>query len=124
MDRSGMEDFHPLVRQWFLKRFETPTEIQLKTWPVVSRGRHALIIAPTGSGKTLAAFLWSLNQLITQGLPAGKLHILYVSPLKALGVDVRKNLLAPLGELRSLFQERGQPLPEIRVSTRSGDTPP
>ena len=118
-----MEAFHPLVRDWFDERFAGPTAIQEKTWPVVAEGRHALIIAPTGSGKTLAAFLWALNQLVTGGYAAGGVRVLYVSPLRALGADVHRNLLLPLGELRELFRLRGEPFPDIRILIRSGDTP-
>jgi ATP-dependent Lhr-like helicase len=115
--------FHPLIAEWFRSRYDTPTEIQQLSWPVIASGGHALVTAPTGSGKTLTAFLWALNQLISGQWPAGQLNVLYVSPLKALGNDVRRNLLEPLRELEELFRHRGEEFPQIMVRTRSGDTP-
>lgn len=115
--------FHPLVQKWFQNRFGTLTDIQAKAWPVITRGDHALITAPTGSGKTLTAFLWALNQLITQNLQNGATRVLYVSPLKALNNDIQRNLLAPLDELQQVFNASNLSFPEIRVLTRSGDTP-
>ncbi len=115
--------FHPLIRSWFASRLGEPTDIQQKTWPEIAGGRHVLVTAATGSGKTLAAFLWSLNQLITGAWPGGQVRVLYVSPLKALNTDVRKNLLKPLTELREQFERAGEPFPGISVQTRSGDTP-
>ncbi len=85
--------FHPLVAKWFQDRIGKPTDIQIRAWPYISRGDHVLITAPTGSGKTLTAFLWALNQLITGHSPAGYTRVLYVSPLKALNNDIRRNLL-------------------------------
>jgi ATP-dependent Lhr-like helicase len=115
--------FHPLVQQWFSESIGSPTDIQRKAWPEIARERHVLVTAPTGSGKTLAAFLWGLNQLISGAWPPGTVRALYVSPLKALNNDVRKNLLRPLNELRTYFTRAGEPFPEISVLTRSGDTP-
>ncbi|MFW5715306.1 MAG: DEAD/DEAH box helicase [bacterium] len=120
---SSLALFHPLIREWFEKRYGTPTDIQQISWPVIAKGGHCLITAPTGGGKTLTAFLWTLNRLITGELPTGVMSVLYISPLKALGSDVRRNLLIPLAELRELFRERDRDFPEIRVLTRSGDTP-
>jgi ATP-dependent Lhr-like helicase len=123
MAADSLSYFHPLFRQWFSEKVGSPTDIQLKAWPEIARGRHVLVTAPTGSGKTLAAFLWGLNQLVTGAWPGGKVRVLYVSPLKALNNDVRKNLLKPLRELHEVFSREGATFPSITVSTRSGDTP-
>ena len=122
-----IEGFHPLVARWFEARFSSPTEPQRLGWPALQAGRDALVSAPTGSGKTLAAFLACLDRLVRQAL-AGSLpdetEVLYVSPLKALGNDVEKNLREPLDELADLARADGRPLPPIRVMVRSGDTSP
>ena len=119
--------FHPLVREWFAARFDAPTDAQAAGWPRIASGRDTLITAPTGSGKTLAAFLWSLDALIAAGdrgpLP-DETQILYVTPLRALGNDIHRNLEAPLAELRALAIGRGAEPPAVRVAVRSGDTPP
>ena len=115
--------FHPLITEWFLQKFAEPTDIQQKAWPVIAKGEHVLITAPTGSGKTLTAFLWSLNKLITGQWPEGSVHVLYISPLRALNTDVQRNLITPLKELKEVFQKKGEKFPGIRVLTRSGDTP-
>ena len=116
--------FHPLIRKWFAEKIGTPTAIQAQAWPRIARGEHLLVTAPTGSGKTLTAFLWALQKLITGDWQTGGVRVLYVSPLKALNNDVRRNLLQPLDQLRRYFAEAGEPFPAIRVLTRSGDTPP
>jgi len=122
--QDGMLDhFHPFIRKWFAGRLGMPTEIQRRAWPLIAAGRHALITAPTGSGKTLTAFLWALNQLITGAWGRGQTRVLYVSPLKALNNDIRRNLITPLEELKDFFKTAGEPFPEICVLTRSGDTP-
>ena len=112
--------FHPVVRRWFAERLGEPTPPQARGWPLIASGRHTLIAAPTGTGKTLAAFLWALDGLLRQG-PALRdaTQVLYVSPLKALGNDIQRNLQGPLDELRmrDLF------LPDVRVLVRTGDTP-
>jgi ATP-dependent Lhr-like helicase len=123
MAADGLSKFHPLIRSWFAGSVGEPTDIQLKTWPEIASGKHVLVTAPTGSGKTLAAFLWSLNQLVTGAWPSGRVRVLYVSPLKALNNDVRRNLLLPLASLRSHFEQAGETFPDIAVQTRSGDTP-
>lgn len=114
--------FHPLIKEWFHSKYSRPTDIQKKGWSDIAAGSHVLMTAPTGSGKTLASFLWSLNQLITGEWPVGATRVLYISPLKALNNDVRRNLIEPLGELEDFFTARGVDMPEIRVMTRSGDT--
>jgi ATP-dependent helicase Lhr and Lhr-like helicase len=115
--------FHPLIGQWFAERLGPPTEIQGRAWPLIAAGRHTLITAPTGSGKTLTAFLWAIHQLATGALGRGQTRVLYISPLKALNNDIRRNLMTPLEELKGVFQAAGEPFPEISVLTRSGDTP-
>ncbi|MGA8200644.1 MAG: DEAD/DEAH box helicase, partial [Candidatus Sulfotelmatobacter sp.] len=116
---------HPLVAEWFVQRFATPTEPQEQGWPHVLAGRTTLISAPTGSGKTLAAFLACIDRLVRKAL-AGDLsdrtEVLYVSPLKALGNDIQKNLEVPLGEILAMAGERGLLMPEIRTAVRTGDT--
>jgi ATP-dependent helicase Lhr and Lhr-like helicase len=116
---------HPLVAEWFVQRFGTPTEPQEQGWPHILAGRTTLISAPTGSGKTLAAFLACIDRLVRKAL-AGDLsdrtEVLYVSPLKALGNDIQKNLEIPLGEILALAGERGLLMPEIRTAVRTGDT--
>ncbi len=116
---------HPVVRDWFLAKFGSPTEPQEQGWPHILARHATLIAAPTGSGKTLAAFLACIDRLVRQAL-AGDLQnrteVLYVSPLKALGNDIQKNLEVPLGEILQLAAERGLLMPEIRTAVRTGDT--
>jgi ATP-dependent helicase Lhr and Lhr-like helicase len=116
---------HPLVQEWFTARFSTPTEPQEQGWPHILAGHTTLISAPTGSGKTLAAFLACINRLVCKAL-AGELRdrteVLYVSPLKALGNDIQKNLEVPLGEILQMAGDRGLLMPEIRTAVRTGDT--
>src|SRR5450432_183762 len=122
-----LASFHPIVRAWFAERFGAPSEPQRLGWPAIASGEHALILAPTGTGKTLAAFMWELNQLIVRGLESplpNAVQILYISPLKALGNDVQRNLEQPLAELRARFEAEGTAFPEIRIGVRTGDTPP
>ena len=116
---------HPLVAEWFIGRFGTPTEPQEQGWPEILAGRTTLISAPTGSGKTLAAFLICIDRLVRKALDGGLrdcTEVLYVSPLKALGNDIQKNLDGPLGEIIALAGERGLLMPEIRTAVRTGDT--
>jgi len=125
---SPLERFSAPTREWFTAAFAEPTPAQAGAWDAVSRGRHALVVAPTGSGKTLGAFLWSLDRLLTSD-PAGLdrldqrgVRVLYVSPLKALAVDVERNLRAPLTGIRHTAERSGERLPEVTVGVRSGDT--
>ena len=124
---DALDSFHPIVRRWFERRFpDGPTEPQARGWPAIARGRDTLIAAPTGTGKTLAAFLVCLDRLwrdAEAGALPGGTDVVYVSPLKALAVDVRENLQLPLAGMRALAAEAGLPSPEIRVEARSGDTP-
>src|SRR5712672_1371150 len=124
-DASPLAWAHPLVREWFVQKFGTPTEPQELGWPHILAGRTTLISAPTGSGKTLAAFLACIDRLVRKAL-AGHLsdrtEVLYVSPLKALGNDIQKNLEGPLSEILALAGERGLLMPEIRTAVRTGDT--
>ncbi|MBV9183064.1 MAG: DEAD/DEAH box helicase, partial [Acidobacteria bacterium] len=116
---------HPLVSEWFTGKFGTPTEPQEMGWPHILAGRTTLISAPTGSGKTLAAFLACIDRLVRKAL-SGELEdrteVLYVSPLKALGNDIQKNLEQPLGDILQLAAERGLLMPQIRTAVRTGDT--
>src|SRR6187455_3127493 len=106
--------FHPIVRKWFKETFSKPSDPQRQGWPAIASGEHTLILAPTGTGKTLAAFLWELNALIKEGLkaPLGNgVHLLYISPLKALNNDIQRNLEIPLMELKRRFETEGKNFP-------------
>jgi ATP-dependent helicase Lhr and Lhr-like helicase len=123
---SPLRLFHPRVAEWFVDSVGAPSEPQRQGWPVIGRGDHTLVLAPTGTGKTFAAFLWELNALISEGLEsplANAVHLLYVSPLKALNNDIQRNLEGPLAELKERFEGAGEPFPDIRVAVRTGDTP-
>src|SRR5215470_7953384 len=117
--------FHPAIARWFEQTFGSPTEPQMRGWPAIQSGRHALISAPTGSGKTLAAFLASLDALFRQGaedhLP-DETQVVYVSPLKALSNDIRKNLQEPLSGIRALLREANGHDIDVRAEVRTGDT--
>jgi len=119
--------FHPAVNRWLERAFEAPTPAQEQAWPAIQAGRHTLIAAPTGSGKTLAAFLAAIDLLVHEGLERGGLqdetYILYVSPLKALSNDIRRNLEAPLAGICDELRAMGLPDVEIRTCVRTGDTP-
>ncbi|HKW45959.1 MAG TPA: DEAD/DEAH box helicase, partial [Gemmatimonadaceae bacterium] len=121
-----LKPFHPLVREWFRETLGAPSAPQQQGWPAIASGGHTLILAPTGTGKTLTAFLWELNNLIINGSEtplANAVHILYISPLKALNNDIQRNLERPLSELKERFATASEPFPEIRVAVRTGDTP-
>ncbi|HVR34802.1 MAG TPA: DEAD/DEAH box helicase, partial [Methylomirabilota bacterium] len=118
--------FHPAVWRWFERTFDSPTEPQLLGWPAIHSGDHALICAPTGSGKTLAAFLASLDILFREGLTTplpDETRVLYVSPLKALGNDIRKNLQEPLRGISTLLLDTEARVVDVRAEVRTGDTP-
>jgi ATP-dependent Lhr-like helicase len=117
--------FHPAVAQWFEQTFGSPTEPQLRGWPAIQSGRHVLISAPTGSGKTLAAFLASLDALFREGAQTDlpdETRVVYVSPLKALSNDIRKNLQEPLAGIRALLQQPNGREIDVRAEVRTGDT--
>ena len=122
-----LDVFSAPTRTWFQAAFAEPTPAQVGAWQAVSAGRNALVVAPTGSGKTLSAFLWSLDRIARQDTaPRPKLRrcrVLYVSPLKALAVDVERNLRAPLTGIRHTAARLGEHEPDITVGVRSGDTP-
>ena len=138
--------FHPVTAEWFKAVFDEPTAPQRLGWPVIARGESALILAPTGTGKTLAAFLWCLDRLMLHDLqqngePQLKsekkgtqrsasaerqskgCRIVYVSPLKALAVDVERNLRSPLAGIANMARRKGVPFHEPLISVRTGDTP-
>ncbi|HEY7270855.1 MAG TPA: DEAD/DEAH box helicase, partial [Dehalococcoidia bacterium] len=131
-----LDGFHPVIKTWFHRRFGEPTDAQTAGWPHIRSGGDVLIAAPTGSGKTIAAFLVAIDQLIsafpsasdspsplTERGPGGEVSVLYISPLKALGNDIERNLDAPLAEIQEVAVEMGYDLPGIEVAVRTGDTP-
>ncbi|HWF28571.1 MAG TPA: ATP-dependent helicase [Mycobacterium sp.] len=122
--RDPLGRFSAITREWFSSTFAAPTTAQAEAWEAIADGDNTLVIAPTGSGKTLAAFLWALDSLAgTADRPSGT-RVLYVSPLKALAVDVERNLRTPLAGLTRIAERHGLPAPNISVGVRSGDTPP
>ncbi|MDT5140844.1 MAG: ATP-dependent helicase Lhr and Lhr-like helicase [Mycobacterium sp.] len=118
--------FSVVTRDWFAGTFAAPTPAQADAWAAIADGNNTLVIAPTGSGKTLAAFLWAIDDLAgaPRGGRTGGTRVLYVSPLKALAVDVERNLRTPLAGMARVAAQRGLPAPEITVGLRSGDTSP
>jgi ATP-dependent Lhr-like helicase len=122
----ALPGFHPFVSQWFLDTLGAPTDAQTRGWEAIRDGRHTLIAAPTGSGKTLAAFLTAIDDLVCEGEAAGALpdevRVIYVSPLKALSVDIHKNLAEPRRGIEALATRQGQTLPPITTAIRTGDT--
>lgn len=126
MPVSPLDRFSAPTRTWFGAAFAEPTPAQAGAWEAIGAGRHALVVAPTGSGKTLSAFLWSLDRLLSTARPDDKqkrCRVLYISPLKALGVDVERNLRAPLTGIRHTAERLGESVSELSVGVRSGDTP-
>ncbi|HET8928901.1 MAG TPA: ATP-dependent helicase, partial [Microbacterium sp.] len=132
-----LERFGPATQDWFRGAFAAPTDAQVGAWDAISSGRHALVVAPTGSGKTLSAFLWAIDRIFRekdaappapakgrrrQRTDAAATRILYISPLKALGVDVERNLRSPLVGIGQSARRLGIPVPEVTVGVRSGDT--
>ncbi|MDZ4270226.1 MAG: DEAD/DEAH box helicase, partial [Mycobacterium sp.] len=116
--------FSPLTREWFSGTFVEPTAAQAQAWNAIADGDNTLVIAPTGSGKTLAAFLWAIDRLAQTDEGIKGTRVLYVSPLKALAVDVERNLRTPLTGISRIAERTGQPPPSISVGVRSGDTTP
>ena len=117
--------FHPVTAEWFQAVFDEPTAPQRLGWPVIARGESALILAPTGTGKTLTAFLWCLDRLMLHDVSDEKkgCKIVYVSPLKALAVDVERNLRSPLAGIANMARRKGVPFHDPVISVRTGDTP-
>ncbi|MEU7433595.1 DEAD/DEAH box helicase [Streptomyces sioyaensis] len=127
MAQAALDSFSPATRGWFAGAFSAPTAAQEGAWQAIGAGSDVLVVAPTGSGKTLAAFLASLDALASTPPPAEpkkRCRVLYVSPLKALAVDVERNLRSPLTGIRQESVRLGLPEPDITVGIRSGDTPP
>ena len=116
--------FHPTTAAWFRAAFETVTAPQREGWPAISRGESTLILAPTGTGKTLTAFLWCIDRLMFHGPSTPGCKVLYISPLKALAVDVERNLRAPLAGIAALAEREGSPVHLPTISIRTGDTSP
>ena len=124
---APLDQFSEPTRTWFGAAFAEPTPAQVGAWAAIGAGRNALVVAPTGSGKTLSAFLWSIDRLLTEAPPEDKLQrcrVLYISPLKALAVDVERNLRAPLTGIRHTAERLGVSVPDLTVGVRSGDTSP
>lgn len=122
----ALEQFSPAVRAWFETSFPEPTPPQAQGWPTIASGAHTLILAPTGSGKTLSAFLWAIDRLTSTPPPEERTHrtrVVYLSPLRALAVDVEKNLRAPIQGIRLAADRLGVPYHEPVVGMRTGDTP-
>jgi ATP-dependent helicase Lhr and Lhr-like helicase len=126
MSGDVLDRFSPATASWFRGSFSAPTPAQTGAWEAVSGGHHALVVAPTGSGKTLSAFLWALDRLAAEPVPEDRMRrcrVLYVSPMKALAVDVERNLRSPLVGIGHAAARLGLPVPDITVAVRSGDTP-
>ena len=117
--------FHPVTAAWLRAVFERPTTTQRLGWPAIAKGDSTLILAPTGTGKTLTAFLWCIDKLMLQPAPADThgCRVIYISPLKALAVDVERNLRSPLAGIKQMAERAGVPVREPRISVRTGDTP-
>ncbi|BDH58749.1 hypothetical protein MTP03_36880 [Tsukamurella sp. PLM1] len=129
---DALRAFTPATAEWFRESFAAPTAAQAGAWRSIAQGNNTLVVAPTGSGKTLSAFLWALDRLADRPAPSQPdgarvpppgTSVLYVSPLKALAVDVERNLRAPLAGIARVRERRGEPAPAVTVGVRSGDTP-
>ena len=127
---AALNRFDPLVRDWFTAAFAEPTTAQAGAWDAIGKGDHTLVVAPTGSGKTLAAFLSAIDDLVSRAADADaaptnaqRCTVLYLSPLKALAVDVERNLRSPLNGIGAVAARAGVSAPQISVAVRSGDTP-
>ena len=121
-----MPNFSPATQAWFDAAFAAPTTAQVQAWEAIAGGRDTVVIAPTGSGKTLAAFLWAIDDLAAHPVDrAGVVgpRVVYISPLKALAVDIERNLRSPLVGIERESQRLGRTVPDIRVGVRTGDTP-
>jgi ATP-dependent helicase Lhr and Lhr-like helicase len=123
--QNALDIFHPAARDWFESVFPGPTQPQILGWPAIARGESTLILAPTGTGKTLAAFMWCINRIMFTPVPANadRCRVVYVSPIKALAVDVERNLRAPLVGIAQAAKRLDVPFHEPSVATRTGDTP-
>jgi ATP-dependent helicase Lhr and Lhr-like helicase len=125
LQTPGLAQFSEATRAWFDSAFAEPTPAQAQAWEAIGRGEHTLVVAPTGSGKTLAAFLWAIDRLASEPVPADpkrRCRVVYVSPLKALAVDVERNLRSPLAGVSHAARRLGLHEPDIRVGVRTGDT--
>jgi len=121
-ENNGLDLFRPSTREWFRRTFPAPTAAQLGAWRSIASGAHTLVIAPTGSGKTLSAFLWTIDRLLHREQPVDGVATLYISPLKALAVDVERNLRAPLAGIVAQAQRLKHSVQPVEVGIRSGDT--
>ena len=122
---AALDGFSAATRAWFESAFAVPTQAQAQAWRAIGQGADTLVIAPTGSGKTLAAFLWAIDRLAAAPVPADRkrrTRVLYVSPLKALAVDIERNLRSPLTGIGQAARRLGLPEPDIQVAVRTGDT--
>jgi ATP-dependent helicase Lhr and Lhr-like helicase len=137
MAADALAGFAPATRAWFAAAFPAPTAAQVGAWDAALRGAHVLVSAPTGSGKTLAAFLVGIDRLLhappdapapgpgpARAPSAARTRVLYVSPLKALAYDVDRNLRAPLAGIRATAERLGEPVADVDVGMRTGDTSP
>src|SRR4051812_14694555 len=120
-----LELFHQSVAEWFRASFAAPTPPQTQGWPAIARGDSTLILAPTGSGKTLTAFLWCINRVMFDPVPTKerRCRVLYISPLKALAVDIERNLRSPIAGIANRAAARDDVYPAPAVAIRTGDTP-
>jgi ATP-dependent Lhr-like helicase len=122
---DALDGFSPATRAWFEGAFAVPTQAQAQAWRAIGKGEDTLVVAPTGSGKTLAAFLWTIDKLASAPPPRDpkrRCRVLYISPLKALAVDIERNLRSPLTGIGHAAQRLGFPVPDVQVAVRTGDT--